>query len=151
MLVFRVLVGKNIVLASPHPARHPTSTITIPLAHQVLRSILGFPQLTCLTCHAYFADNKSLKDLPQVKMLVIDSQESNSGLSQSIPKSSTTGQAVLFLGGNSQGCSFLSQRVGVADSNHTKEQDHTHTHPPSLLGQDLSEFTTQLVGGAGPE
>ena len=74
MLVFRVLVGKNIVLASPHPARHPTSTTTIPLAHQVLRSILGFPQLTCVTCHAHFADNKSLKDLPQVKMLVIDTR-----------------------------------------------------------------------------
>lgn len=86
-----------------------------------------FPS-TCLTCHAYFADNKSLKDLTQVKMLVTDTQESNSGLSQSISKSSTTGQAVLFLGGNSQGCSFLSQRVRVADSNHTKEQDHTHTH-----------------------
>lgn len=156
MLAFRVLVGKNIVLASPHPARHPTSTITTPLAHQVLCSILGFRQLTCLTCHAYFADNKSLKDLPQVKMLITDTQESNSGLSRSIPKSSTTGQAALFLGGNSQGCSFLSQRVGVADSNHTKKQDHTHTptptHPsPSTASWSgsFSQITNLLVGGAG--
>ena len=159
MLAFRVLVG-NIVLASPHPARHPTSTTTIPLAYQVPCSILGFRQLTCLTCHAYFSDNKSLKDLPQVKMLVTDIQESDSGLSQSIPKSSTTGQAALFLGGNSQGCSFLSQRVRVADSNHTKEHDHTHTHTPTPTqpspstaswSGSFSQFTNLLVGGAGLE
>lgn len=118
-----------------------------------------FPS-TYLTCHAYFSDNKSLKDLPQVKMLVTDTQESDSGLSQSIPKSSTTGQAALFLGGNSQGCSFLSQRVRVADSNHTKEQDHTHTHTPTPTqpspstaswSGSFSQFTNLLVGGAGLE
>lgn len=118
-------------ISIPSPSSTSNFNNNHPLAHQVLCSILGFRQLTCLTCHAYFADNKSLKDLPQVKMLITDTQESNSGLSRSIPKSSTTGQAALFLGGNSQGCSFLSQRVGVADSNHTKKQDHTHTPTPT--------------------
>lgn len=142
MLAFRSFSWEEHSISIPSPSSISNFNNNHPWHTRFCAAILGFRQLTCLTCHAYFADNKSLKDLPQVKMLITDTPESNSGLSRSIPKSSTTGQAALFLGGNSQGCSFLSQRVGVADSNHTKKQDHTHTPTPThpspalLLGQD---------------
>ena len=151
MLVFRVLVGKNIVLASPHPARHPTSTTTIPLAHQVLRSILGFPQLTCLTCHAHFADNKSLKDLPQVKMLVIDTRNPIQ-VSLNPPKELNHWASCPISGRKFPRMLFsFSKSWGSRLKSHKGAR--SHPHPPTLpsWSGSLSEFTNLLVGGAGLE
>lgn len=132
MLAFRVLVGKNIVLASPHPARHPTSTIATPWHTRVLCSILGFRQLTCLTCHAYFADNKSLKDLPQVKMLITDTQESNLGLSRSIPRAQPLGQAAISGRKFPRMLFSFSKSRGSRFKSHEEARSHPHPnfHPP---------------------
>lgn len=90
---------------------------------------LGSCQLNYPIYHSHVTDNEKLQDLSQVKTPVMETQETNSGLPRSIPKTSPTRSAAQLLEENSKGYSFL-RGVGHRGPKRSYRQQQHHTHHP---------------------